>query len=174
MPSEWMSTLWSFVRKGSAPLAVAVALVSAALLWVPSVAALGPADWRTPAALVFLSSLVLVLAHAFEVARRSWRGLVTRRRKVKLLQHLAPEAKAIIIALFQNEVLRLDYRDAPVSLLDAAGVLYRPSVSHGGFRFDFTLQPWARSFFQKHPGLLADAASDLTVRVYDRNGPWWQ
>lgn len=171
---EWLSTAWSFVRKGSAPLAVAVATVSAAVLWVPQVSALGSTEWRPRAVLAFLASAVLVLSHAFEWVRSRLRDAAGMRGRRALLREFPPEAKAVIGALFQHEVLRMDYRDATVSLLCAADVLYHPSVSHGGFRFDFTLQPWVRGLLRKHPDLLEGAAPALNVRVYDRAVPWWE
>lgn len=175
MAFEWVSSVWSFVQKGSAPLAVAVAAVSGAVLWAAPVRALVKPEWTSHAALVFLGAAVVTLAHLFEWLRSKLRAAGRARSRVALLRDLPPQAKAVLAVLVrQQEVLRMDCREGPVSLLHAAGILYQAPVSHGGFKFDFTLQPWARAALIKDPTLLDGAAQEIEVRIFDRAAPWWE
>jgi hypothetical protein len=175
MAFEWVSGAWSFLQKASAPLAVAVAVVSGAVIWVPPVKTLLKPEWASHAGLVFLGAAVVALAHLFEWLRSRVRAASSTRSRVALLRDLPPQAKAVLgVLVAQEEVLRLDCREGPVSLLHAAGILFQSSVSHGGFKFDFTLQPWARAALKKDPTLLNGAAPQLEVSVYSRELPSWE
>ncbi len=175
MGLEWVSSAWSFVQKASAPLAVAVAAVSGAVLWVAPVRALVKLEWTSHAAVVFLGAAVVTLAHLFEWMRSKLRAAGRARSRIALLRGLPPQAKAVVgVLAYQEEVLRMDCREGPVSLLHAAGILYQAPVSHGGFKFDFTLQPWAREALAKDPSLLDGAAQEIELRIYDRAAPWWE
>lgn len=172
-----MSVPWGevfgVVRKESGPAALGIAAMAGVYLFLPAVAAIGPAEWRPYGLLVFLIASSVAVARGIDatLARVKARAKVRneRRRLFRLIRHLPPEAKGLVRLLMNEEALRLDARDATVSLVQAMDLTHRSSVSYEGFWFDFTLQPDARWLLSENLDLL-DGAQDPTVVVAPRHG----
>lgn len=83
----------------------------------------------------------------------------------KYLTMLSPREK-LILSLFVNEnrkSVNLDYADGDVQMLEMQGILIRlATVSRGGTRFDYNIQPWAYLYLNAKPNLLTGASERLS------------
>jgi hypothetical protein len=110
---------------------------------------------------VFLLSITLLVAHAATAfgrwIRKRWTWIANERNLQRRLHRLAPDEQDVLarFLLERRKCLTFDPKDGLSQGLVAATILFRSS-SLGDMvdGFDFSIQPWAWDYLNKHPELV--------------------
>lgn len=114
--------------------------------------------WIGLAFVISLSGLVAPLITHGAHQAIDWVG---RRRDIRfrqeMLHELSPGEKLILRRFIDlnTKTMTLDASSGVHAELEAMGIISRVTeISHGGTRFDYNIQPWARRYLKQHPELL--------------------
>lgn len=166
------------VLKLSATPALAVAFASGVLLFGGDrlTAALGLTEVmptiRPWVGAGFVVSVTLLFAYAATAVgrwiKKRWTWAANERNLRKRLHNLAPDEQDVLsrFLLERRKCLSFDMKDGLSQGLAAAEILFRSSgVGDAIDGFDFSIQPWAWAYLNKHPELVIKDSAKMKLLV---------
>ncbi len=95
-----------------------------------------------------------IYPHIKGVVHTSWSKHLAKEH----LKHMTDDEK-IVCQWFvdhNGQSYRTDPAEGPVSMLEAAGIIFRPGTAHqGGVLYDYQIHPWILDFLREHSGMLS-------------------
>ena len=164
---DWAKTAIDFCEKHCAEVWVLTGII----LFAPAVwlAPIGIAplvsQYRPWIGLIFVLTMLVVMARFFRWVSTSWREERAKRTELQArytrLHALTPEEKTILRAYLENatRTQTLDPRSGVAAGLEAEHVIYKATQISWAFGFDYNIQPWAWTYLHEHPELVSDEST---------------